>query len=92
VLLIGLAAVAAWLLVNALLAQLRWPQYRGEPSSPTPSPATPPGGAAPRPRVPPPAATDDHVFWILVVATGVLTLLILGGGLWVRLRRPRSAP
>ena len=92
VLLIGLAALAAWLLVNALLAQLRWPQYRGEPSSPTPSPATPPGGAAPRPRVPPPAATDDHVFWILVVATGVLTLLILGGGLWVRLRRPAVGP
>ena len=90
VLLIGVAAVAAWLLLNALLAQLRWPQYRGAPSSPPT--ATPHTDAVPRPPAPPPGPADDHVFWILATATGVLTVLILGAGLWVRLRRPVADP
>lgn len=93
VLLIGLAAVAAWLLVNAMLAQLRWPQYRGEPAQSTPAPPpTPNAEPTPRPPAATPGGTDDHVFWVLATATGVLTLLILGAGLWVRLRRPVLDP
>jgi Domain of unknown function (DUF4129) len=90
-LLIGLAAILAWLLVNALLAQLHWPQYRDVPSPATaPSPA-PHGDSVPRPPVRQPGGADDHVFWFLAASTAALTLLILTATVVVRVRRRRDA-
>jgi hypothetical protein len=98
-LLIILAAILAWLLVVALLGQLRLPQLRGGPASAPPGTAapgaTPPGhGTTPRPPAPEPGVSD-HVFWSLVFAMTALLVVIGVGMVLLRIRgrdRPASAP
>ncbi len=89
VLLIGLAAILAWLLVSALLAQLRWPQLSDQPASPPAPTPTPRGDPVPTPPVREPGAAEDHVFVILGASTAALMLLILVATVVVRLRRRR---
>jgi hypothetical protein len=98
-LLIIAAAILAWLLVVALLAQLRLPQLRGGPASSQPGMAAPgavpPGhGTAPRPPSPAPGGGED-AFWYLVFSMTALVVVILVGGVLLRIRgrrRPESAP
>jgi hypothetical protein len=86
-----LAAILAWLLVAALLAQWRLPQLPGGPPSPPPSDAAP-GTApparvpAPRPPTPEPGAPDP-VYWYLMFAMTALLVVILAGMVVLRLRR-----
>jgi hypothetical protein len=91
VLLIGLAAILAWVLLNALLTQLPW-LHAGD----VPSPQTAPGPApssdtVPRPPVRQPSGGDDHVFWFLAASTAALMVLILTAAVIVRVRRRRDA-
>lgn len=91
--LIAVAVLLAWLVVVALLAQLRLPQYRGGP--PEPSAAKP--GAHDGNLTPPPAGPSggDHIDWHLTVSTAVLVVLILVATVLVRIRLRRfesSAP
>jgi hypothetical protein len=92
VLLIGLAAILAWVLLNALLTQLPWLRA-GDVPSPQTAPGPPPTGEA-APRTPPPAPDggNDHVFWFLAASTAALMVLILTAAVIVRVRRHRAAP
>jgi len=90
--LIGLGVILAYLLVVALLARLRPPQYRGGPSSPnTPGPEHQSGPAAPRPPSRP-AGADQHVILYLVASTAALALLIIVATVVARARRRRDYP
>ena len=91
VLLIGLAAILAWVLLNALLTQLPWLRA-GDVPSPKTAPGPPPTGEA-APRIPPPAPDggNDHVFWFLAASTAALMVLILTAAVIVRVRRRRDA-
>ena len=92
VLLIGLAAILAWVLLNALLTQLPWLRAGDVPSPQTaPSPA-PGSDTVPRPPVRQPGGGDDHVFWFLAASTAALMVLILTAAVIVRVRRHRAAP
>ncbi len=91
VLLIGLAAILAWVLLNALLTQLPWLRA-GDVPSPQTAPGPPPTGeAVPRPPAPTPGGGNDHVFWFLAVSTAALMVLILTAAVVVRVRRRRDA-
>ncbi|HEY5150438.1 MAG TPA: DUF4129 domain-containing protein [Mycobacterium sp.] len=90
-LLIGLAAILAWLLLNALLTQLRWPESADVPSPPTTPGPAPNGEPVPRPPVRQPGGADDHVFWFLAASTAALMVLILTAAVVVRVRRRRYA-
>jgi hypothetical protein len=89
-LLIGLAAILAWLLLNALLTQLRWPPPADVPAPPTTAGPAPSGEPVPRPPVRQPGGAEDQVFWFLAVSTAALTVLILTAAVVVRIRRRRS--
>ncbi len=91
VLLIGLAAILAWVLLNALLTQLPWPHAGDVPSSQTAPTPAPNGQSVPRPPAHQPGSAEDHVFWFLAVSTAVLTLLILTAAVVIRVRRRRDA-
>ena len=91
VLLIGLAVILAWVLLNALLTQLPW-LHAGDVPTPKTAPGPPPSGeVVPRPPAPQPGAGNDHVFWFLAGSTAALMLLILTAAAVVRLRRRRDA-
>jgi len=90
-LLIGLAAILVWLLLNALLTQLPWPQADDMPSPQTGPSPTPAGESVPRPPQRPPGGAGDHVFWFLAVSTAVLMVVILTAVVVVRVRRRRYA-
>jgi Domain of unknown function (DUF4129) len=91
VLLIGLAAILAWVLLNALLTQLPWLRA-GDVPSPQTAPGPAPGSdTAPRPPVRQPGGGDDHVFWFLAASTAALMVLILTAAVIVRVRRHRAA-
>ncbi|MCX2930353.1 DUF4129 domain-containing protein [Mycobacterium sp. CVI_P3] len=92
-LLIVLAVILAWLLVAALLARMRLPQFRG---APPPSGSAPPDhSTAPHPAAPRPNAGDSPswVFWYLVSAMAVLTVVAVIGMVVQRIRgrHPESA-
>jgi len=91
VLLIGLAAILAWVLLNALLTQLPWLHAGDVPSAQTPPGPAPNGDAMPRPPVRQPGGADDHVFWFLAASTAALMVLILTAAVVVRVRRRRDA-
>ncbi|WP_179469629.1 DUF4129 domain-containing protein [Mycolicibacterium vinylchloridicum] len=89
--LIIVAAILAWLLVAALLAQVRLPQLRGGPPSP-PAGDTPPGtappGQVPTPRLPAPEPdVPDPVYWYLMFAMAALLVVVLAGMVVLRVRR-----
>jgi hypothetical protein len=93
--LVILAAILAWLLVVALLAQLRLPQLQGGPTK-TPVNNAPPGtappgrGSAPRPPSPDAGGTDP-VFWYLMFAMGALLVVVVVGMVVLRVRGRRGA-
>ena len=91
VLLIGLAAILTWVLMNALLTQLPWLQAGDMPAPQTTPRPAPSDDSVPRPPVRQPEAADDHVFWFLAVSTAALMVLILTAAVVVRIRRRRSA-
>jgi Domain of unknown function (DUF4129) len=89
-LLIGLAAILAWVLLNALLTQLPWLRA-GDVPSPQTAPGQPPDNeAVPRPSAPQPGGGDDHLFWFLAASTAALMVLILTAAVVVRVRRRRD--
>ena len=88
-LLIGLAAILAWLLMNALLSQLPWLRAGDVPAPQTAPGPAPNGEAVPRPPAPAPGGGNDHVFWFLAVSTAALMVLILIAAVVVRVRRRR---
>lgn len=90
-LLIGLAAIVAWLLMNALLSQLPWLRAGDVPAPQTAPGPAPTGEVVPRPPAPAPGAADDHAFWFLAVSTAALMVLILVAAVVVRVRRRRYA-
>ena len=91
VLLIGLAAILAWVLLNALLTQLPW-LHAGDVPSPQVAPGPAPSSdTVPRPPVRQPSGGDDHVFWFLAASTAALMVLILTAAVIVRVRRRRDA-
>ncbi|SBS70191.1 conserved membrane hypothetical protein [uncultured Mycobacterium sp.] len=93
--LVLLAAILAWLLVVALLAQLRLPQLHDRPPSTpgtTPPAGTPPTGrgAVPPPPSPEPGGTSP-VFWYLMFAMAALLVVVVVGGVVLRVRNRREA-
>jgi hypothetical protein len=89
-LLIGLAAILAWVLLNALLTQLPWLRAGDVPSPQTAPAPRPDSDAVPRPPAPQPGS-DEHVYWFLAVSTAALMVLILTAAVLVRVRRRRHA-
>lgn len=92
--LVIVAAILAWILVVALLAQLRLPQLGGG-VAPAPPSTSPPGSRLPGgesvPRLPPPQPGDgDVVFWYLVIAMAVLLAVVLAGTVVLRIRGRRA--
>lgn len=83
--LIGLAAILAWLAVSALIAQLIPPPRDDAPPAATPQPP-PAGHSTPQPPPARPAAPDDHVFWVLAALTAALALLVVTASVIVRRR------
>lgn len=90
-LLIALAAILAWVLLNALLTQLPWLRAGDVPSPPTAPAPRPESDAVPRPPVPQPGGGDDHLFWFLAASTAALMVLIMTAAVLVRVRRRRHA-
>ncbi|WP_319433578.1 DUF4129 domain-containing protein [Mycobacterium sp. RTGN5] len=92
--LVIVAVILAWLLVVALLAQLRLPQLQGDP--PAAPPNAPPGpmppgrGSAPRPPAPEPGGPDP-VYWYLMFAMGALLVVVVVGMVVLRVRGRRGA-
>ncbi|OYN75303.1 DUF4129 domain-containing protein [Mycolicibacterium sphagni] len=89
--LVIVGVILAWILVVALLAQLRMPQLGGPaPPSTSPPGSRPPGGES-VPRPPPPQPGDgDVVFWYLVIAMAVLLAVVLAGTVVLRIRGRRA--
>ncbi|MCV7344005.1 DUF4129 domain-containing protein [Mycolicibacterium rhodesiae] len=89
------AALLAWLMVAALLAQLRLPQLSGgpPPAQPvaTPTGTAPPGQAA-APSPPPENEPADPLFWYLLAAFAALLLVTLIGAIVLRARDRRREP
>lgn len=92
-LLVIAAVILSWLLVAALFAQLRLPQLQGGPAPAQPATTPSPGHTAvQRPDPPEPGGTDP-VFWYLVVSFAALLVVMLVGGIVLRVReRRRAAP
>ncbi|KDE97360.1 hypothetical protein Y900_000055 [Mycolicibacterium aromaticivorans JS19b1 = JCM 16368] len=94
--LVIVAAVLAWSVVAALLAQVRLPQLSGgpPPAPPivTPTGAAPPGQAASRPPPLPEPAAADPLFWYLLAAFVALLLVTLIGAIVLRARERRREP
>ncbi|BBX07776.1 DUF4129 domain-containing protein [Mycolicibacterium aichiense] len=94
--LVIVAAVVAWLMVAALLAQLRLPQPGGDPphAQPvaTPTGNAPPGEAVSPPQAPPEPAAVDPLFWYLLAAFAALLLVTLIGAIVLRARDRRREP
>ncbi|QEN14473.1 DUF4129 domain-containing protein [Mycolicibacterium sp. ELW1] len=93
--LVIVAALLAWLMVAALLAQLRLPELGGgpPPAQPvtTPTGTGPPGQAPPRPP-PAPEPAADPLFWYLLSAFAALLLVTLIGAIVLRARERRREP
>ncbi|MDT5146638.1 MAG: hypothetical protein QOC58_1283 [Mycobacterium sp.] len=91
VVLIGLAVIAAWLLLTMLVVQL-WVPHEVASSVPTSSPGAPPSGqtTAPPPQQHPKKDTGDMV-GILLAGTVPMLLLIVAGSLIMKRRSWRAA-
>ncbi len=91
VLLIGLAVIAAWLLIATMLARLWVPPDVTSPGPNSPPNAPPPGQAAgPRPRQHP-RNDSGNMFGILLASTISMLLLLITGSIVMSRRRRRAA-
>ncbi|MCV7091859.1 DUF4129 domain-containing protein [Mycobacterium interjectum] len=93
VILIGLALIAAWLLIATLLVHYLVP-HRVDPSLPGPAPAAPPSG---RPGGPPPSQQQHRpndsgdMFGVLLAGAIPMMLVIVAGSVIMARRRWRAA-
>ncbi|WP_233211206.1 DUF4129 domain-containing protein [Mycobacterium sp. shizuoka-1] len=94
-LLIIAAGLLAWLLVVVLLAQWRLPQPGPDrpagPAGDAPAGPPPPGSdTGPPPSPPEPGAVSEHLVWSVVIAMAVLLVVVLVGGVVLRVRERRG--
>jgi hypothetical protein len=90
VLLIGLAVIAAWLLIAMLLARLSIP-HGASPPEHMPDPGAQPHTAAPPPQHRPPDNATGNMLGILLAATVPMMLLLVVASLIMSRRRYRAA-
>lgn len=91
VLLIGLAVIAAWLLIAMLLARL-WLPHGVPPAEPAPDAGAQPHTAAPLPQHRPPHDGNGNMLGILLAATVPMMLILVVGTLIMSRRRLRATP